>query len=75
MTTIYDVSRYKGLTINRAPFSDDSGYTYWKTRLMVFLKCEANEVWDVVEEDPYILKKTVNRVQKPKPKEEWTDYD
>ena len=39
-----DISRYEGFAINRAAFFDSSDYLYWKTRMKVFLKCEAEEV-------------------------------
>ena len=68
MTSIYDILRYEDLTSNRGHFFDDSDYTYQKTRMMVFLKCEAEEVWDVVETCPYIPKNTVDGVETFKPK-------
>ena len=40
-----------------------------------FLRCEAEEVWDAVKIDPYILVKTVDGKEVLKPKAEWTDHD
>ena len=47
-----DVSKYKGLATNRAPFFDGSDYAYWKTRMTAFLKCEAEEVRDAAKQVP-----------------------
>ena len=44
MASIGDRSKYEGLATNRASFFDGSDYVYWKTRMMVFLKCEVEEV-------------------------------
>ena len=54
MASMRDISKYEGLATNRAPFFDGSDYVYWKTKMMVFLKCEAEEVWDAMKTDPYI---------------------
>ena len=70
-----DISKYEGLVTNRTSIFDGSDYVYWKTRMMVFLKCEAKEVWDVVETGPYIPVKIVDGKEILKPKAEWTDYD
>ena len=75
MASMGDMSKYEGLATNRAPFFDGSDYVYWKTRMMVFLKCEAEEVWDAVETGPYTPLKTVDGEDIPKPKIEWTPYD
>ena len=39
-----DVSRYEGLATNGAPIFDGNDYVYWKTRMIAFLKCEAEVV-------------------------------
>ena len=44
MASIGDISKNEGLATNRTPFFDGSDYMYQKTRIMVFLKCEAEEV-------------------------------
>ena len=69
-----DVFKYEGLVTNRDPFFDGSDYVYWKTRMIAFLKCEAEEVWDAVETDPYIPK-TVDGKEVLKPKDEWLAHD
>ena len=75
MASIGDISRYEGFTTNRASFFDGSDYVYWKTRMMAFLKCDAEEVWDAVETGPYIPVKTVDGKKVLKPKTEWTNHD
>ena len=70
-----NVSRYEGLATNRAPFFDGNDYVYWKTRMMDFLKCEAEEVWDEVEMGPYISMKKVDGKEVLTPKTEWIAHD
>ena len=70
-----DISKYEGLATNKPPFFDGSDYVYQKTRMMVFLKCEAEEVWDAVETGPYIPMKTVDEKKMVTPKAEWPTHD
>ena len=42
---------------------------------MVFLKCEAKEVWDAVETGPYIPVKTDDGKEVLKAKAKWTAHD
>ena len=42
--------------------------------MMLFLKCEAEDVWDALETGPYIHVKTVDEKEVLKPKAEWTDH-
>ena len=69
------IHRYEGLAINRAPFFDGSDYIYWKTRMRVFLKSESVEIWDVIEEGPFVPTKLVDGRSVKKPKEEWNNND
>ena len=43
--------------------------------MMVFLKCEAEQMWDVIETSLHIPVKTLDGKQTLKPKTEWTDRD
>ena len=42
---------------------------------MVFLKCEAEEVWDAVETNSYIPMKTVDGKEVLTAKAKWTTHD
>ena len=75
MASIGDISKYEDLATNRAPFFDGSDYVYWKTRMMVFLKCEAKEVCDAVETGLYIPMKIVDGKEVLTPKTQWTAHD
>ena len=75
MASIGDISKYKGLAANRAPFFDGSDYVYQKTRMLIFLKCKAEEIWDAVETCPYIPMKTVDRKKVLTPKAKWTIHN
>ena len=38
----------EGHSINRPPFFDGIGYSYWKNRMEVFIKAQDYEVWRVI---------------------------
>ena len=75
MVSIYDISRYEGLAINRASFFDCSDYIYWKLIMRAFLQLEYVEIWDVVEEGPYVPTKLVDGRKVTKSKEKWNNND
>ena len=53
----------EGHSINRPPFFDGIGYSYWKNKMEVFIRAQDYEIWKVVNNSPYIL---------PKDENEWT---
>ena len=75
MTFMYENSRYESLSINRAPFFDGSDYLYWKTRMMVLLKSESFDVWEIVDEGPFVPTKMVDGRKVEKAKEEWSETE
>ena len=38
----------KGQSINRPPFFDGNNYSYWKCRLIIYLKSINIDIWDIV---------------------------
>ena len=75
MASIRDISKYENLATNRALFFDGSDYVYQKTRTIVFLKCEAEEVRDAVEIGPCIPVKIVDGKEVLTSKAEWIAHD
>ena len=75
MASMGDISKHEGLATNWASLIDGSDYVYWNTRMMVFLKCEAEEVSDAVEMGPYVSLKTVDGKEVLTPKAEWTAHE
>ena len=75
MTFLDSIHRYEGLTINRALFFDNSDYIYPKTRMRVFLQSKNLDIWNVIEEGPFVLTKLVDGGRVNKPTEEWNESD
>ena len=45
----------EGHSINRPPFFDGTGYSYWKNRMEVFIMAQDYEVWKVICHGPVEL--------------------
>ena len=75
MTFLDSIHRYEGLTINLPLFFNVSDYIYWKTRMRVFLQLKNIDIWDVIEEGPYVSTKLIDGRQVKKPKEKWNEND
>ena len=75
MAFLDSIHRYEGLAINGALLFDSSDYTYWKTRMRVFLQSEDVEIWDVIKEGLFVPTKLVDGRSVKKLKDEWNDND
>ncbi|MQL94020.1 hypothetical protein Taro_026678 [Colocasia esculenta] len=53
----------EGHSMYRPPYFDGSNYTYWKTRMQIFLRAQNHQIWKVVSSGPYEL---------PQDEERWT---
>ena len=42
----------EGHSINRPPFFDGTGYSYWKNRMEVFIRAQDYDVWRVICQGP-----------------------
>ena len=60
---------------NRPPFFIRIDYSYWKEKMSWFLKSINLDLWDVIENGPYIPSKLENGVMVQKPKQEWDELD
>ncbi|KAK8545874.1 hypothetical protein V6N13_067132 [Hibiscus sabdariffa] len=66
---------YESQSITKPPFFNGDNYPYWKNSMMLFIKSNDYQVWDVVEDGPFIpMKRECNRLI-PKVKMEMTDDD
>ena len=45
----------EGHSIHQPPFFNGTNYSYWKNRMMVFLRSQDYEVWRVIDKGPYKL--------------------
>ncbi|KAL4348335.1 hypothetical protein GQ457_17G015400 [Hibiscus cannabinus] len=66
---------YESQSITKPPFFNGDNYPYWKNRMMLFIKSNDYQVWDVVEDGPFIPMKREGDRLIPKVKMEMTDDD
>ncbi|KAL4386121.1 hypothetical protein GQ457_09G000070 [Hibiscus cannabinus] len=66
---------YESQSITKSPFFNGDNYPYWKNRMMLFIKSNDYQVWDVVEDGPLIPMKREGGRLIPKAKVEMTDDD
>ena len=65
----------EGAAINRAPLFNGEGYAYWKVRMKIFIQAIDIEIWDAIENGPYVPQTKVNDTVGPKPRASWDDDD
>ncbi|KAK8585731.1 hypothetical protein V6N13_050703 [Hibiscus sabdariffa] len=66
---------YESQSITKPPYFNGDNYPYWKNRMRLFIKSNDYQVWDVVEDGPFILSKREGDWLIPKTKVEITDED
>ncbi|KAK9017314.1 hypothetical protein V6N11_079793 [Hibiscus sabdariffa] len=75
MTSTSGSNFYESQSITKPPFFNGDNYPYWKNRMMLFIKSNDYQVWDVVEDGPFIPMKREGDRLTPKVKVEMTDDD
>ncbi|KAK8663003.1 hypothetical protein V6N13_024884 [Hibiscus sabdariffa] len=45
---------YESQSITKPPYFNGDNYPYWKNRMRLFIKSNDYQVWDVVEDGPFI---------------------
>ena len=65
----------EGSSINRPLVFNRDGYSYWKTRMRIFIEAIDLDVWDAVEKGPFVPTKLVEGKTVEKPRSEWTEED
>ncbi|KAL4274019.1 hypothetical protein GQ457_13G013910 [Hibiscus cannabinus] len=48
---------YDSQSITKLPYFNGDNYPYWKNRMRLFIKSNDYQVWDVVEDGPFIPSK------------------
>ncbi|KAL4387995.1 hypothetical protein GQ457_09G018890 [Hibiscus cannabinus] len=66
---------YEAQSITKPPYFNGENYPYWKNRMRLFIKSNDYQVWDVVEDGPFIPSKREGDRLIPKTKLEMTDED
>lgn len=67
--------RNEGNSVNRPLSFNGEGYGYWKERMQIFLEPSNIDIWDAVENGPFVPKHEVNCASVDKPKTFWTDEE
>ncbi|GAV69764.1 DUF4219 domain-containing protein/UBN2 domain-containing protein [Cephalotus follicularis] len=65
----------EGSSISRPPFFDGNNYSFWKTRMTIFLQSLDHQLWHIIINGPRVPTRTVEGVVSFKPKNEFNDND
>ena len=65
----------EGTSINRPPSFNGECYNFWKIRMKIFIESQDLDVWDAIENGPYVPFTEINDAKSAKPRAEWTDED
>ena len=60
---------------NKPPLFCGEYFDFWKIRMKAHLEAQGEEVWDAVENGPFIPVTVINGVCSSKPKTAWDDDD
>jgi hypothetical protein len=60
---------------NKPPCFVGEYYDFWKIRMKAYLEAQGEEIWDAVENGPFIPTTVTNNVEEIKVKGSWTDDD
>lgn len=65
----------EGFSTIRPPFFNGNDFNYWKARMRIYLQSVDYDLWDIVENGPYMPIKIVEKESMPKPRNEWDEHD
>ncbi|GAV79111.1 zf-CCHC domain-containing protein/DUF4219 domain-containing protein, partial [Cephalotus follicularis] len=65
----------EGSSITRPLFFDGNNYSFWKTRMTIFLQSLDYQLWHIIVNGPRIPTRTIEGVVSPKPENEYNDND
>ena len=65
----------EGQSSNRPPLFNGLNYSYWKTRMRIFIQASEFKLWTMIVNGPHTPSKLINNVSIPKPESEWDEYD
>ncbi|GAV86464.1 DUF4219 domain-containing protein/UBN2 domain-containing protein, partial [Cephalotus follicularis] len=57
------------------PFFDGNNYSFWKTRMTIFLQSLDYQLWHIIVNGPRMPTRTIEGVVTPKPENEYNDND
>ena len=65
----------EGQSSYRPPLFNGLNYSYWKTRMRIFIQASEFKLWTMIVNGPHTSSKLINNVSIPKPESEWDEYD
>ncbi|GAV69251.1 LOW QUALITY PROTEIN: zf-CCHC domain-containing protein/DUF4219 domain-containing protein, partial [Cephalotus follicularis] len=65
----------EGSSITRPLFFDGNNYSFWKTRMTIFLQSLDYQLWHIIVNGPRMPTRTIEGVVSPKPENEYNDND
>ena len=66
----------EGASSNRPPGFNGDHYYYWKNQMRLFLESQDTDIWEIVENGPYVPTAVFDDgTEAPKQKENWTTED
>ncbi|GAV89220.1 zf-CCHC domain-containing protein/DUF4219 domain-containing protein/UBN2 domain-containing protein, partial [Cephalotus follicularis] len=57
------------------PFFDGNNYSFWKTRMTIFLQSLDYQLWHIIVNNPRMPTRTIEGLVSPKPENEYNDND
>ncbi|KAL2325000.1 hypothetical protein Fmac_024058 [Flemingia macrophylla] len=63
----------EGSSINRPPIFNGEGYHYWKSRIRIFIEAIDLNIWDAVENGPFISSLQEGNIIKEIPRDQWSE--
>ena len=65
----------EGSSINRPPTFNGESYDFWKIRMRIFIEAQDMDVWNAIEQGPYVPHDIIEGQMIIKKKEKWTLND
>ncbi|GAV73376.1 DUF4219 domain-containing protein, partial [Cephalotus follicularis] len=65
----------EGSSITRPSLFDGNNYSFWKTRMTIFLQSLDYQLWHIIVNGPRMPTRTIEGVVSPKPENEYNDND
>ena len=75
MANIVGTSLAEGQATNKPPIFFGSNYNYWKARIKIYIQASDYAFWNIIESEPTIPTKIVDKEEFLKPQDEWTSTD
>ena len=76
MTTQNDSTFREGQSTTRPPYFYGNDFPYWKTKMRIYLQALDYEIWEIVNDSPFILTtKNEEGEEIPKPSSQWSELE